>query len=542
MKKIEGNLVDIHLREIYPAIIEIKDNKIVNISKSSQTYNRWIVPGFIDSHIHIESSMLTPVEFGNIAVKHGTIATVSDPHEIANVVGLKGVEFMIENGKRSLVKHFFGAPSCVPATSFETAGDVLNSSDVEMLLGMNEIKYLSEMMNFPGVIYNDPEVMAKIQIAHRLNKSIDGHAPGLRGDGLKKYVSAGIYTDHECFSLEEALEKIDLGMKILIREGSAARNFEALKSLLTTHPSNCMLCSDDKHPDDLIEGHINLLIKRALSNGSDLFEMLRCASMNPANHYGLEVGLLRQGDLADFVVIDHPEKFNVLETWINGVCVYSNSKVSKVEFKSELPNKFIFTLPHIDAYKLPLTTGKKRVIQIVDGEIITREHHYKLDRNVANFQHDESEDVMKILVVSRYGNQNIGKSLVRGFGFKMGAIASTVAHDSHNILVAGTSDEWIAEAIELITENKGGIAFVNDEQSLILPLPIAGLMTDKDVFHAANLYKKLSFAVLSAGCSLRAPFMSLSFLALPVIPKLKLTDKGLFDVDLFDFVPIAKEE
>ena len=316
--KIFGQLVDIHSRNIYPAVVSIKSGKIEHIERSETAPDIFIIPGLIDAHIHIESSMVTPGAFAVAAVRHGTCGVVSDPHEIANVLGINGVEFMICEAQKVPLNFFFGASSCVPATSFESNGSRLNHMEVRELLEMKEIKYLSEVMNFPGVINDDPEVMKKLECAKEMEKPIDGHAPGLSGDLLRKYVSAGITTDHECSTLEEAAEKISLGMKILIREGSAAKNLDALKELFTSHPGMVMLCSDDLHPEMLREGHINKLIAKLVSEGYNLFDVIRSATVNPSEHYKLNAGLLREGDAADFIIVDTPARMNVKETWIKG--------------------------------------------------------------------------------------------------------------------------------------------------------------------------------------------------------------------------------
>jgi adenine deaminase len=487
--------------------------------------------------------MLIPSQFARLAVVHGTVATVSDPHEIANVNGMKGVEFMIADGKRVPFKFNFGAPSCVPATVFETAGAELNADDVEKLLQKEEVRYLSEMMNFPGVIYDDPEVLKKIAITKKYAKPVDGHAPGLSGDDLQKYVSAGISTDHECFTAKEALEKLQLGMKILIREGSAAKNFEALIGLLNDYPDAIMFCSDDKHPDSLVEGHINQLCARAIAKGIDVFKVLKAACLNPVLHYKLDVGLLRIGDPADFVVVEDLNEFKAIKTFINGELVAENGK-SLIEVSAEegtLINHFNCSertetdfIVHVSDF--PAIDGSIPVIEALDGQLITNK--LWLDPKIDEDQivSDTDVDILKIVVVNRYHDAPVAKAFIRNFGFKRGAIASTVAHDSHNIVAVGVDDAQICKAVNALIKNKGGVSCVFEEEELVLPLPVAGLMSAKDGYEVAENYKKIDAAAKALGSSLASPFMTLSFMALLVIPELKLSDKGLFDGKEFKFM------
>jgi len=536
---ITGNLADIHQKKIYPAEIKVENGKIVSITSNQklQTSN-YILPGFIDSHVHIESSMLVPSEFAKLAVVHGTVATVSDPHEIANVCGMEGVEFMIENGKTVPFKFNFGAPSCVPATIFETAGASLDSNEVEKLLQRNEIKYLSEMMNFPGVLNEDEEVMKKIAVAHRLLKPVDGHAPGLRGDLAKQYIAAGITTDHECFTKEEALDKLQNGMKIIIREGSAARNFEALIDLLNDYPNQMMFCSDDKHPDSLVLGHINQLCARAIAKGIDLFKVLKAACVNPALHYKLEVGLLREGDAADFIVVKDLEKFEVVKTFINGELVFENGK-SKIESrKSKVINNFSCSKKKVENFAIKANGGNKiNVIEALDGQLITNKILYEPEIINGKFESDIEDDILKIVVVNRYKDAPVAKSFINNFKLLKGAIASSVAHDSHNIVAVGVDDESICKAINLVIEKQGGVSAVCNDKEIVLALPIAGLMSNEDGYKIAEAYTAIDkMAKEELGSTLSAPFMTLSFMALLVIPHLKLSDLGLFDGDSFSFV------
>ncbi len=513
----------------------------------------YILPGFIDSHIHIESSMLVPSEFARLAVVHGTVATVSDPHEIANVCGMEGVEFMIENGKTVPFKFNFGAPSCVPATIFETAGAVLNSTDVEKLLQRDEIKYLSEMMNFPGVLFKDEEVMKKIAAAHRLNKPVDGHAPGLRGELAKAYIQAPlnppqggtldpdfvtISTDHECFTAEEALDKLKYGMKIIIREGSAAKNFEALIDLLHEYPDMMMFCSDDKHPDSLVLGHINQLCARAVAKGIDIFKILKAACVNPVLHYKLDVGLLKEGDPADFILVKDLEKFEVVNTFINGELVAENGISNIKTSKSKIINNFSCSKKEITNFDVPLATPQPplAVIEALDGQLITNKLSF--DPKVADGKivSATERDILKIVVVNRYRDAPVAKAFIKNFGLKQGALASSVAHDSHNIVAVGVDDESICNAVNLVIKHKGGVSFCEDGLEMIVPLPVAGLMSNEDGYKIAEQYSLIDKAVKEAGSTLGSPFMTLSFMALLVIPHLKLSDLGLFDGDRFEFV------
>lgn len=536
--RITGNLIDIHACSIYPAEIDIRDNTIHRVSKTSkQVTDQYILPGFIDSHVHIESSMLIPTEFARLAVVHGTVATVSDPHEIGNVLGVAGVEFMIENGKKSPFKFYFGAPSCIPATAFETAGARIDAADIEHLLSKPEICYLAEMMNWPGVLHNDAEVYKKIAIAKKYNKPVDGHAPGLMGAEAATYVAAGISTDHECFTAKEALEKLALGMKILIREGSAAKNFNALVDLLHKHSDAMMFCSDDKHPDSLVEGHINSLVKRALQKKIDLFKVLRVACYNPVMHYKLDVGLLREGDKADFIIIDHPATFNILKTVINGQLVAEDGVSKLPSERCEPLNNFKAAVIVPDQLILvPTTPDHIPVIEVMDGELITnRLNEVPLILNNAIVP-DIERDLLKIVVVNRYNNSKPAVAFVKNFGLKEGAMASSVAHDSHNIIAVGVDDASLCKAVNLIIQQKGGISAVNRSDSKMISLPVAGLMSDADGYKIASDYTEIDDMVKQMGSNLRSPFMSLSFMALLVIPSIKLSDLGLFDGKTFEFI------
>jgi len=542
---IKGNLVNILDKTIFPAIVEVENGIIKSITKTdNEDYEvkHFILPGFIDSHVHIESSMLVPVEFARLAVVHGTVATVSDPHEIANVCGLQGVEFMINNGKKVSFKFNFGAPSCVPATIFETAGAALDSADVEKLLQRDDIKYLSEMMNYPGVLYNDEEVLKKIAAAQKMNKPVDGHAPGLRGEQAKQYIEAGISTDHECFTAEEALDKLKYGMKILIREGSAAKNFEALADLLHEYSENIMFCSDDKHPDSLVEGHINKLCARAAAKGINVFKVLRAACVNPVFHYKLNVGLLRIGDPADFIIAEDLTNFNILQTHINGELVAQNGETKLSSVNAESINQFNCTSKVAADFAIPASSigdDKVLAIEALDGQLITNKLSVPVSilKGKDAFLHSNiNEDILKIIVINRYYSAPVSTGWVKNFGFTEGAIASTVAHDSHNIIAVGTDDESIAKAVNLVIKERGGISCVSEKDSMVLGLPVAGLMSNKDGYLVAKQYTEIDAMAKKSGSQLSAPFMTLSFMALLVIPHLKMSDKGLFDGDNFILV------
>lgn len=535
---IQGRIVDIENRRIFNGELKVENGKIKSIEKIDQEVENYILPGFIDSHIHIESSMLVPSEFAKIAVIHGTVSTVSDPHEIANVLGVKGVNFMIDNGKKVPFKFNFGAPSCVPATSFESAGAIIDSEDIKKMMESPDIKYLAEMMNYPGVLFDDKEVLQKIQHAKNNNKPIDGHAPGLRGDNITKYIAAGISTDHECFTYEEALEKLQKGMKVIIREGSAAKNFEALIDLLPKYYKDMMFCSDDKHPDDLLIGHINQLCERAVSKGIDVFKVLQVACVNPVKHYNLDVGLLQKGDDADFIVVSDLKKFNVLQTYINGELVANNGKSFVKSVGFEILNNFNTDKKKASDFEFHSTSEKIKVIEALDGELVTNKIEANTLHKEGNLVSDIENDVLKMTVVNRYQNADPAIAFIKNFGLKEGAIASSVGHDSHNIIAVGVSDEAICKAVNLIIENKGGVCAVSNSEEKIVPLPIAGIMSKKTAVDIGKAYAELDKMAKNLGSKLRAPYMSLSFMALLVIPSLKLSDKGLFDGNSFKFTSL----
>jgi len=537
--KVSGQIVDILNKSIYPAEITVENKKIRQIEKIKTAENLpFILPGFIDAHVHVESSMLVPSEFARLAVVHGSVATISDPHEIANVCGLKGVYYMIENGNQVPFKFYFGAPSCVPATPFETAGAEINVQEIDELMAQKDIVYLAEMMNWPGAVNKDPLVMEKIKVAQKYGKPVDGHAPGLRGELAEKYASAGISTDHECFTYEEALDKINIGMKIIIREGSAAKNFEALIDLIDDHSDQLMFCSDDKHPDNLVQSHINELVKRAVAKGKNVFDVLKVACLNPIKHYRLEVGALKTGDWADFILVDNLKDFGVLDTYINGVHVASNGKTLIPRIENKVINNFNIGTKSPEDFKILAKTDQIKVIQALDGQLITPVGKAKIKTFNDEAISDTSSDILKIAVINRYHEAPAAVAFIQNFGLKEGAIASSVAHDSHNIIVVGVDDESMSTAVNLIIENKGGVAAVNKNKKLTLPLPVAGIMSNKDGYEIAKAYTAIDQMSKEMGSTLNSPFMTLSFMALLVIPDLKLSDKGLFDGQQFKFTEL----
>jgi adenine deaminase len=538
-----ANLVNVFDGTIEFGELTVENKRIQQIKYlgAERAGEKYILPGLIDAHIHVESSMLTPAQFARLAVVHGTIGTVSDPHEIANVLGAEGVKYMIEDGRKVPFKFCFGAPSCVPATTFETAGATVTVEDIAQLFTFKEVGYLAEMMNFPGVLNEEPTVMQKLALAKAFNKPIDGHAPGLKGAAAKKYIEAGIETDHECFTKGEALEKLKLGMKILIREGSAAKNFEELISLADTYYSEMMFCSDDKHPDNLVEGHINQLIKRAIAKGIDKFKVLRMATINPVLHYRMNVGLLREGDWADFIIVDNLENFEVLETYIDGEKVAENGTSLIENLQSEVVNNF--NCQPLDPQEIVVVAPHKgtqlRVIQTIDGQLITKELLVEPKIVEAKVVADIENDILKVVVYNRYNDSKPAVAFINNFGLKEGAIASSVAHDSHNIIAVGVDDESICEAVNLIVREKGGVSAVSNQKKGVLALPVAGLMSNEDGYKVAESYTMIDkFAKEQLGSILISPFMSLSFMALLVIPSLKLSDLGLFDGNTFSFTDL----
>lgn len=540
--KCSGNIVDLYRRTIYGGTIHVNGGFIEEITDHQGPHERFILPGFVDSHVHIEASMLVPSEFARLAVVHGTVATVSDSHEIANVLGPDGIEFMIANGQSVPFKFYFSAPSCVPASSFDVSGGSITVSDIQRLLDRPQIRYLGEMMNVPAVLHNDADVLAKIAAARERGKPIDGHAPGLSGNDLKTYIGHGITTDHESVSLDEALEKIDGGMKIIIREGSAARDFSALAPLIRSRPDMCMLCTDDFHPDDLLRGHINRLVHRAVAEGGDVFDVLRCASLNPIHHYGLDVGLLRKGDPADFIVVANLHDFPVLETYVSGTLVAQRGTSFIPHRAVSAPNVFRARQCSPEDLSVPYPGGLLNVIDALDGEIVTGKTVVPPKLLNGTVVADPERDVLKLALLNRYHEGSPAVAFVRNFGLRDGAIASSVSHDSHNIIAVGTNDRDMAHAINTVIDAKGGLSAVHRGKTFLLPLPVAGIMSDRDGPSVVAESARLGHMVRKMGSSLHAPFMTLSFMALLVIPHLKIGDRGLFDADRFAYTELFSPE
>jgi len=535
-KIIEGVVYDPIKRIKIPGRLIIEKGKIIKIESDDSILGPLILPGFVDSHIHIESSMLTPIEFSRVAKRHGTIAVVADPHEIANVAGIEGINFMIDNSRNAEIKFFFGAPSCVPASPFDDCNKVLDSYEIEKLLKRDDIHFLGEMMNFPGVINNDKDVIRKIEIAKRYNKKVDGHAPGLKGNELKHYINSGISTDHECFSLNEAVEKISKGMKVLIREGSAAKNFTSLNTLIGTNTKDTMVCTDDCHPEDLIIGHINRLVRRSLEIGYDIFDILEVVSVNAIKHYNLDLGLLQIGDSADFIIIDNLINLTVVANYINGQNVLLSPKDESID-KERISLDYNFTKGiDINDLRLVPKTNTIKAIQVIEGELVTEVTEYKVKSLNQSIISDTENDFLKIAVVNRYKENQIFVGFIKGFGLKKGAIAESISHDSHHIIAVGVDDESIYKAIEYVIKERGGLSYYDGNVVKGLSLPIYGLMSEEPAETVAEKYTSINSMVKNNGCLLKAPFMTLSFMALSVIPKLKITPKGLFDVSKFNFI------
>ena len=538
---IGGQIVDLVNSRIFSGVVVVEDGKISKIEEQPVGNTQYIMPGFVDAHVHIESSMLIPSEFARLATCHGTVATVSDPHEIANVLGKEGVQYMIDNGKKVPFKFFFGAPSCVPATAFETAGSCLNAKDIEELMASDDIYYLSEMMNYPGVIFEDREVMEKIASAKRYGKPIDGHAPAVTGTDLQKYVAAGITTDHECFRQAGALEKISLGMKILVREGSAAKNFEALIPLMATHPDKLMFCSDDKHPNELVKGHIDDLVRRSIALGYNVMDVLKAASLNAVKHYKLNVGMLQKGDDADFIVVDDLHNPVAKQTYIKGVLVAENG-VSNINYKeTETPNKFNAHYIKAEELFVPDEGKQIKVIECLDGQLITKSFTTDPKVEKGGLVSDVERDILKMVVVNRYQPAKPAVCFIKNFGLKRGALASSVAHDSHNIVAVGVTDSDILHAVNLLIEHGGGVTAYCGTEMVAVPLPVAGLMSNEDGYLVAAAYENVDALAKRLGSTLYAPFMTLAFMALLVIPELKISDRGLFDITKFGFTSLYKE-
>ncbi len=534
---IRGNVVNPFTEEIYPAEINMQDGVIECVKQIEGNFNQYVLPGFIDAHIHIESSMLTPSRFAEAVVPHGTTSVVSDPHEIANVLGIDGIKYMIKDASLVPLNVFFTAPSCVPATPFETSGAVIGSNKIDELLKDDEIVALGEMMNFPGVLTGDSEVIAKIKAAKTYKKPVDGHAPLLTGNDLCKYIAAGISTDHECTIPGEVIEKRKLGMKVMLRQGSSAKNLADLIGA-----GGDFIVSDDKHPEDLLKGHIDLMLREAVELGEDPVEALKMVTINPAAHYNLDTGLIAPGRAADIVVVDDLRNFNVKEVYIGGNIAAREGK-ALFGFKP-LELESTFKINHKKAEDFEILSSQKeekvRVIDVVEGQLLTEESEATLQVANGKIESDVKNDILKIAVLERYGHNWMTNAFIHGFGLKKGAIASSVAHDSHNIIAVGTNPQNMADAVNRLVDNNGGLVAAVDGHYHSLRLPIGGLMSTESAEDVALKLEKLHHFLKSMGCKLASPFMTMSFLALLVIPKLKISDRGLFDVEKFDFVDVVK--
>lgn len=538
MPEISGNIVDLVSRKIFTGTLNIQNGVIVSIVEFSSPQTNFIIPGFVDSHVHIESSLVIPSTFANIALKHGVIAAVCDPHEIANVCGVEGIKFMVENSKSTQFQFFYGAPSCVPATTLESSGAIISSDEIEQLFRENVCSHLSEMMNFPGVIYDDTEVLRKLNVAKKYGKKIDGHAPTLSGEALKKYISAGIDTDHECSTIEEAIEKIHLGMKILIREGSAAKNLEALKELFNLYPDRLMLCTDDCHVDNLLQGYINEIVKGLLKDGYNLFDVLSASSLIPITHYNLPIGLLQINDSADFNEVNNLIDLEILDVYVKGGRVESQGSIAP----ATPINNFRASKIAINDLKVESSKGTYNIIEALDKELITLHNTFYFnglsDINSSYLQFG----LNKIAVMDRYSSDSIPfVGFIRGFDLRSGAFASSIAHDNHNIIAIGSNDRDLCDALNSIIGSNGGISFSQVGHTNLLALPIGGLMSLSPAEWVSEKYNSIQNDIKAAGCSLTSPLMTLAFMALIVIPQLKISHKGLFDFTAFNYIPLIKK-
>ena len=541
---IKGHIVDVVRREIYDGELVVEGERIVEVRRCELGDGVWsyLLPGFIDSHVHIESSMMVPRKFARIAAIHGTTGVIADPHEIGNVLGVEGVDYMIRSGREAQLNFCFGAPSCVPAVGgdIETSGAVIGADDIEKLMERDDIGYLAEMMNYPGVLSGDKEVLRKIEAARRNGKPVDGHAPGLTGRQRDMYTATGISTDHECSTIEEGRSCINAGMKVIIREGSAAKDYERLSPLIGESPNMVMLCTDDCHPDDFVRGHINSIVKRAIADGYDLWDILQVACVNPQKHYNQHWGLLQAGDPATYIMVDSlNQHFRVESTVIRGqeVFNYNASLPSEISPKgdedvyTQFPNRFMAKPITAADISIDIKSGDTvHVILASDGSLLTQHEKILLTGNPLTDMRYPWNEVQKIVVYNRYepdAKPVVG--LIRGFGIKCGAIAGSVAHDCHNIVAVGSNDEYLVRAINRVIEMKGGQVVVGPDEMLDIPLPIAGLMAPMSGHEIAFRTLLLHEMVRTIGCPMKSPFITMAFMCLPVIPEIKITDKHLMD-------------
>ncbi len=544
---VRGKVLNVFTGNIEKGEVVIEKDRVSCIGKNlkaDETYDfseYFILPGFIDAHIHIESSMVSPSHFARTVLPHGTTAVVTDPHEIANVSGIEGIDFMLKDSEASPMKLFFTAPSCVPSTNFETSGSVMNVDDIRKLLQRPSCVGLGEVMNFPGVVSGDPQLLSKIKAAKDAGKIVDGHSPGLTGPNLCKYVKAGTQSDHECTQSDEASEKMKLGMRIMIREGSVMKNMNSLINIVNirTEP-NCMLVSDDLHPGDMLkEGHIDRLLKKAVALGADPASAVRMVTINPARYFNLkDIGAIAPGYIADMVVVKDMRDFEVLAVFADGKLVAKDGK-PLFETNPFPPTEKIKSSVKVQPFgpvSFKVSAEKKSKVRVID--VPNGKTEAELECRLGQLQPDIENDILPLVVVERHKRTgNIGKTFVKGFCLRGGALASTVAHDSHNIICVGANYVDMAYAVNTLEKMGGGMVVVKDNHIVeSLELPIAGLMSRETVEHVDDKMKTLNSAAQNLGCKLVAPFMEMSFLALPVIPKLKLTDKGLVDVEKFEFV------
>jgi adenine deaminase len=533
---IEGNLVDVVREAVFPARIETSHGIITLIERVDKEFRDFLVPGLIDAHIHIESSLLSPSRFAEAAVPHGTTAVIADPHEIANVLGLEGIDYMVRDAAAVPLRFYFTAPSCVPATPFETSGAVLGPREVEKLLERDNFIALGELMNYPGAIRGDPDVIAKIDVARRLRKPVDGHCPLLSGEPLRAYVGLGISTDHECTTAAEALEKHALGMRVMVREGSVSKDLEALAPFARDH--EFLLVSDDLLLPDLLRGHLDRSLAAAVSLGIDPFRALRAATINPARHYGLPLGLLEAGRMADIVRVADLGSFRILEVYIGGRRAAGQGRPTFVARPEPLPGRLSVRerSPRDFAVRASGPSAKVRSIGLVKDSLLTQSLKATLSVEDGLVMPDADRDILRIAVVNRYRDAPVANGFVTGFGLKDGAIAGSVAHDSHNIIAVGAGAGDVADAVNRVIREGGGFSACASGRGAILPLPVAGLMSAEPAAAVGETLDRLHAMAEAQGSTIPRPFMAMSFLSLLVIPSLKIGDRGLFDVDAFRFV------
>lgn len=529
VKHVDGQLVDVLRGEIYPACVNFDENNIVRIERKLAAPPQYILPGLIDAHVHIESSLLTPYRFAEKAVAHGTTAVVANPHEIANVMGMAGIRYMVDDGKSTPLRFFYSAPSSVPSTAMETSGAVIGWKEVREMLSTGDFVSLGEVMDVPGVLREDPALMSKIEVAVQFGKPIDGHAPGLGGYDLDRYVMAGISTDHECTTVREAEEKDRKGMTVMVREGSAARNLNALMPFASKHKH--FLVTDDLSAVDMADGHVDSLLRKAVAAGMDPIHAIRAASMWPAQHYGLPGGSVYLNGPADLVVVDDLIHFTVLETWIGGRLVAKDGRPLFAGAPTTVPPGI--ASGEVLAKDLRVTSRRPvatvRVIKVLPDEVSSLAGTADLDVDDSAVLTDPSRDILLMAVVNRYRPASPAVAFVSGFRLSRGAMASSVAHDSHNLIGVGTDPALLALALNAVAAQGGGYYVTDAVNSVRLELPVAGLMSPLPWDEVARKEGEINAFLQGMGCPLPAPFMTLSFQSLLTVPDLKLGDRGLFD-------------